>query len=316
MGTFSTPEAFVFNDGGSQNNMLATAAMMNGGGFGGGAWNNPIWALAFLGILGNGGFGGWGNGGNNAQLSQIQDTLNTNQGNTLLMNAIQGNATSIKELASLIGCNHNAVQMAINGVQSAICGVGNQVGMTSAQVINAINNGNMSLANTLQSCCCDIKTTVNTQGYENRIANLQQSQLIQNGFAQVGYAQRDQTCTIENAIKGLGTQMANQFANLETRALQDKLQASRDENTALKNQLSNEHQTAIFGQQIAQAVAPIVQAQNAMAKEVDDIKCKLPESVTIPYSPVVGVPSCVAYNAALYGLGGGFPFAQQGNVFS
>lgn len=282
MGTFTTPEAFVFNDGNSNNNALATAALMNGGGFGGG-YNSPFWALIILAFLRNGGL--WGNGENNSQLSQIQDTLNTNQGNQLIMSAIQGNATSIKELASLIGCNHNAVQTAINGVQSAICGVGNQVGMTSAQVINAINNGNMNLANTLQSCCCDIKTIVNTQGYENRIANLQQSQLIQNGFSQVGYASAEQTCAVKQAI------------NEQTLAVLNKLDAQEDarkdrEISALQAQLATVNARA----ERQAELAPITQKLN-------DIMCKQPNTLTIPYSPVTAVPNCVAWNAALYGNG-------------
>lgn len=291
MGTFSTPEAFVFNDGNSNNNALCAAAMMNGGGFGGGM-NNPFWAIVLLAFLRNGGL--WGNGENNSQLSQIQDTLNTNQGNQLIMSAIQGNATSIKELASLIGCNHNAVQTAINGVQSAICGVGNQVGMSSAQVINAINNGNMSLANTLQSCCCDIKTTVNTQGYENRIANLQQSQLIQNGFAQVGYASAEQTCAIK------------QNATDNTSRIIDKLDAIEDarkdrEIATLTAQLATVNARA----ERQAELAPITQKLN-------DIMCKQPNTVTVPYQPFVTVPNCVAWNT----LGAGvFGLQNNGGIF-
>lgn len=287
MGTYTTPEAFVFND---SNNALTTAAMLSGGMGGMNGMNSPFWALIILAFLRNGGL--WGNGENNAQLSQIQDTLNTNQGNQLIMSAIQGNATSIKELASLIGCNHNAVQTAINGVQAAICGVGNQVGMTSAQVINAINNGNMSLANTLQSCCCDIKTVVNQQGYENRIANLQQSQLIQNGFSQVGYASAEQTCAVKQAIAD------------QTLAVLNKLDAQEDarkdrEIASLQAQLATVNARA----ERQAELAPITQKLN-------DIMCKQPNTVTVPYQPFVTVPNCVAWNAALYG---GYPYANGGN---
>lgn len=89
--------------GGGNNveSMLLGSMMGNGGGFGGNGMNSPFWALIILAFLRN--WGGFGNGENNAQLSQIQDTLNTNQGNQLLMSAINGNATSIKELASAIG---------------------------------------------------------------------------------------------------------------------------------------------------------------------------------------------------------------------
>lgn len=288
MGTYSTPEAFVFNDGNSNNNLLPLMACMNGGGFGGG-YNSPLWAIILLAFLRNGGL--WGNDNNNSQLSQIQDTLNTNQGNQLIMSAIQGNATSIKELASLIGCNHNAVQTAINGVHSAICGVGNQVGMSSAQVINAINSGNMSLANTLQSCCCDIKTIVNTQGYENRIANLQQSQLIQNGFSQVGYASAEQTCAIK------------QNATDNTSRIIDKLDAIEDarkdrEIASLTAQLATVNARA----ERQADLAPIVQKLN-------DIQCRQPATVTLPYSCATAVPTSMLYGAGFFG----FPYANGGN---
>lgn len=282
-------KCYVFNDG--QNNALTTALLANGGNGMNGAWNNPIWALAFLGILGNGGFGGnWG-GGNNAQLSQIQDTLNTNQGNTLLMNAISGNATSIKELASSIGCDFNAVQSAINGVQSAICGVGNQLGMSSAQVINAINNGNMAIANQISQCCCDAKTETLKMGYENQINNLNQSNMITKGFGDI-------------------TNSLTQNNDANTRAVLAKMDAIEDSRKDREIATLTAQLATVNARAERQAeLAPIYQ-------QLNDIKCRQPETVTIPYSPVTGVPSCVAWNAMLYG---GYPyggFASQGNVFS
>lgn len=63
--------------------------------------------------------------------------------------------------------------------------------------------------------------------------------------------------------------------------------------------INNGQQTAIFGQMIQQATTPIYNAVNSLQKDIDGVKCKLPETATIPYSPVVGIPSCVA---AQYGL--------------
>ena len=70
--------------------------------------------------------------------------------------------------------------------------------------------------------------------------------------------------------------------------------------------INNGQQTAIFSQMIGQATAPIAAAVQNLQGDINGIKCKLPESVTIPYSPVVGVPTCVA---AQYGLGFGVPGA-------
>ena len=38
-------------------------------------------------------------------------------------------------------------------------------------------------------------------------------------------------------------------------------------------------------------------------KQLNDIACKQPNTLTIPYSPVTAVPNCVAWNAA-FGLNG------------
>lgn len=287
----TTPECYVF--GNENNSALTTAALMNNGGMGG-AWNNPIWALAFLGMFANGWGGGWGgNGGRyNDQLSTIQNQLNDNQNSTLLMDAIRGNGQAAKELATALNCDFNAVQGAINGVQAAICNVGNQVGMGNAQIINAINNGNMSLSNTLQSCCCDVKQLVTTQGYENRINNLQQSNMITKGFGDITNATQMQTSALA----------ANNDAN--TRSVLAKLDQMEDSRKDREiNALTAELATVKARAERAAELAPITQKLN-------DIMCKQPNTITIPYSPVVGVPQCVAWNTALYG---GYPYANGGN---
>lgn len=278
-------KTYVFPEGGNTGGLDPNLLLgMNGGGFGGGMWNNPIWALVFLAFLGNN-FGGWGNGGNNCQLSQIQDTLNTNQGNTLLMDAIKGNAGAIGQLAQTIGCNHNAVTAAINGVQSAICNLGSKNDMNAMQIVNAINSGNASLANQLSSCCCDIKTETLKMGYENQINNLQQSQLIQNGFAQVGFASAEQTC----AIKQNATDNTNRVI-----AKLDAIEDSRKDREIAS--LTAALTAATSRAERAAELAPVYQALN-------DIKCKQPQTVTLPYSCATAVPTSMVYGLAGYGYG-------------
>lgn len=292
--TICFPEGGTFGGNGMEGMLLGS--MMNGGMGGNGMWNNPIWAIVFLAALRNGGLFGNDGGGNgyHSQLSQIQDTLNTNQGNTLLMDAIKGNATSIGQLASTLNCNYNAVQGAINSVQGAICNLGNQYGMGNAQVINAINSGNMQMINTLQSCCCDVKQLVTTQGYENRINNLQQSQLIQNGFAQVGYANAEQTCSIkQNATDNTSRVLAKL----------DQIEDSRKDREIAS--LTAALTAATSRAERAAELAPI-------NKALADIQCRQPNVVTVPYQPFVTVPNCVAWNAGLYGAG---QFGLNGGIF-
>ena len=47
-------------------------------------------------------------------------------------------------------------------------------------------------------------------------------------------------------------------------------------------------------------------------KVINEIKCKQPNTVTVPYQPFVTVPSCVAWNAGLSALAGGYPYANGG----
>lgn len=263
--TFIIPEG----SNGLDPNLLLNGSMGNWG-------NNPLWALIFLAFIGRGGL--WGN--DNNQLNAIQEQLNTNHGQTLLMDAIKGNAGSIHELATTIGCNHNAVTAAVNGVQAAIANLGNQYGMGNAQVINAINNGNMTLANTLQSCCCDVKQLVTTQGYENRINNIEQSNMITKGFGDIAYATQSQTTALA----------ANNDAN--TRAVLAKLDQIEDsrkdrEISALTAALANA--TAKAERQAE--LAPLYDA-------IKDVQCKQPATVTLPYSCATAIPTSLAWQTA------------------
>lgn len=59
-------------------------------------------------------------------------------------------------------------------------------------------------------------------------------------------------------------------------------------------QLSQEHQTATFGNMISSATAPIVTKLNSLQSDVDGIKCKLPNTVSVPY------PQLSCYNPEIF----------------
>lgn len=198
------------------------AALMNGGM---NNWmNNPFIYLVFLMMFGRNGF--WGDGTqtgenfNSRQIAALQDTVNTNHNNNLVMSAMQDNQSAIRELAQTFNCDINSMQNAICGVKSAIEQVGGNVGFSSERVINAANLGNLNIIQQLKDCCCENKTTALTQGYENRIATLNQTNALQagqnsivnaiseartytntgleRGFASVAYETQKQTCDIVN----------------------------------------------------------------------------------------------------------------------
>lgn len=57
---------------------------------------------------------------------------------------------------------------------------------------------------------------------------------------------------------------------------------------------------------IGQATSPIVAAVNALQSDVNGIKCKLPETVTLPYSCATAVPTQAVFNGYALGTYAGF----------
>lgn len=255
-------------------------SMMNNGGFGGG---NFIWAIILLAVLRNGGI--LGNNDGNYNMGYISSQV---------AQGFSGNTNAISNLATSLNCTTGQIQQAIASIQSMIQNVGAQNNLSFAQTVNAIQAGDSNIISTLQSCCCDLKTTVNNQGYENRINNLQQSQLIQNGFSQLGYAAAEHTAAISGKIDQQTNLINDKFCQLEMREMQNKIDALRDENKTLKGVIDNRDQTAVIGSMIA-----------PLKSDIETMKCKLPQTFNVPYQPFTAIPNCVAYGMGLYGAGYG-----------
>lgn len=286
-------------------------AMKNNSGYGGeGGWFMWIIFLFFLMGWGNNGWGGFGNRGNGSCDAALGNLINSDANRDLFMQAIQGNANAISQLASNTNCSIGQVQQAINNVMTQVQQVGNQVGQSSLQVINAIQAGKADLAAQLANCCCENRLSIcqQTNTLQNSINSVNNS--VERGFSNIGFETQRQTCDITNTIKDSTAQIIAGQQAAEMRELHRDI-IERDRKIAEQAVvINNGQQTAIFGQMIQQATAPIAAAVGNVQKDVDCLKCKLPETTTIPYSPVVGVPTCVA---AQYGLGLGFGFNNLGN---
>lgn len=119
------------------------------------------------------------------------------------------------------------------------------------------------------------------------------------------YATQTQTCSLQNTIRDTGTANTNQIIAkldaMQNQALLDKIDALREKNSQQAVVINNAQQTAAFGQMIGQATSPIVAAVNALQSDVNGIKCKLPETVTLPYSCATAVPTQAVFNG--YALG-------------
>ena len=265
-------------------------ALMNGnGGFGG---QNGIWGVIYLAIVAsifgwnNGGFGGFGGRGGNGLPAELAG----NAGRELLMQAIQGNASAINQIASTLNCSSQQIE-------SALCNIQNSVGLTGTQIINAIQSGNSNIVNQLSSCCCNILQAVERQGAATQLQNCQNMNALTKTM-------NDNTLSLRDASLAQTQAILAKLDAAETRVLQDKLDAERQKSATLAAQLNNEHQTQTIMGSVAQQIAPLVAGIQALQGEVDGIKCKLPNTVSVPY-PQLQVYNPEVARAAAYGAAAG-----------
>jgi seryl-tRNA synthetase len=96
----------------------------------------------------------------------------------------------------------------------------------------------------------------------------------------------------------------DKLASMETRALQDKLDAVREKNSQLSGEISQLNQNQYIAGVVGQSMAPLNAQLAALNKEVDDIKCKLPNTVNVEYPNLVAVNATPYVNGGFYGNSG------------
>ena len=276
-----TPE----NNGGT---VPAWMAMNNGGLFGG----NNGWGGGILGFLlglffgnGWGGFGGFGGGwGGNSGAGFISNQIDNNAGRELLMNAINSNGeasrAAVQNLATMLGQDYNQVSAAVAAIQSGLSSLALQQAVSVPQVINAIQSGNSTLMSKLCDCCCENRLLTTQQGYESRIATIEQTN-------QLGSQADRNTRSITDAINAQTVAMNDQFCAAKERDLQSKIDTQSDIITQLRNQISNDKQTEAF-----------TAAFNSLNQKVTDLAARTPNTVPVTW------PNLAAVNTTPYVSGG------------
>lgn len=210
---------------------MAMAALMGGGGMGNGMWNNPliylVWTMFAGRMFGNNGFGN-GEGNNlQAQLDSLRTQMSDNHNSDLVMAGIRGNEGAIRELASTLNCDFNALQGAICDVRGGIDKLSGQVGYSAERVINAAQLGDCNIITAIKDCCCSQKELTQRMGYDTQLGlkdvsfNTERgfcalgrdlgerfdflNRSVERGFSAASYEQQKQTCDIINA-QNAGTQ--------------------------------------------------------------------------------------------------------------
>lgn len=292
---------FVFPDAASKAAGIdpgLLALMNNNGGFGG----NNAWWLIFLWMMWASNGNGWGNGGfgNNGYLA---NQIANNEGRDLLLQAINGRADALGQLAQITNSSVETVKSNLFTLQSAIQSVGSQVGMSGLEVINAIQAGNATLASQLASCCCENRLAIcnqtnalqSTMAANHAAATLQAAQA--EAADQLAVCQQTNTLSTQadrnansilGAIQAQNAMITDQFCQLKERELQNKIDTQSDIITQLRNQISNDNQTLQFNA-----------AFHALDDKIDAIAAKQPATTPVIY------PNLTAVNATPY-VGGNF----------
>lgn len=181
-------------------------ALMNGGS----NWqNNPFIYLVWM-MFANRMWGGDGNCAGNAQYTALQNQISDNQNANLVMDGIHGTTDAIRQLAANLNCDFNTLNSAICDVRSGIQQVAGQIGFSAERVINAVNMGDCNVIQAIQNCCCQTQQSILKMGYENQLANCNQTNVLSNaiqgvnvglerGFSAVAYETQKQTCDLLNA---------------------------------------------------------------------------------------------------------------------
>lgn len=236
----------------------------NNGSLGLGGWGGGILGFILGILLGNNGwFGGNGFGGGNAGgTAYLGNMISNDNGRDLLMQTITTNGEmsrlAISQLATTLNQDFNQVNSAVQTINNSLCSIANQQGLSTLQVVNAIQAGNTALANQLCQCCCDMRQQMAQNAAADQLAICQQTNTLLNKIDQVEDSRKDREIT---ALTAKVAQLESQ--NFTTGALQ-------------------------------QAVAPILGQLANLSNDVDSIKRCQPATITLPNNIYTAVPTLVA----------------------
>lgn len=254
----------------------------------GDGWGNGdggfLWILLVL-LLAGGAWGnGWGNrggaggatgGGAESVDRAIAQARADGLSDQVVIDAVQGNAAAISQLASTLNCDINAIQTVLCGMDKSIMQVANQVGLTSTQIINAVQSGNCQISQQIAQCCCSMEKLVLQNSHATQIATMEQTQTL-TGTMNAGFA------ALASKIDAETTAINNNFQSLRDYLTTEKIAGLQHTITQMENAANNANQTLAFRAALEAATIPI---QN----QVNLINSKIPPT-PVPTYPLPQYP--------------------------
>lgn len=170
-------------------------------------------------------------------------------------------------LSNTLNCDINAVQTALNTINTSVSQIACDTKLASCEVINAITSGNANLASQLANCCCQTQRSIDSvnlnltqMSADNKLSICQQTNTLQNaitgGFNNL-LTDNTNKFNVIGAKIDAQTQMINdKFCQLEMREMQNKIDTLRAEKSALELGLSQSAQTANIVNQLRPCPVP------------------------------------------------------------
>lgn len=245
-------------------------AMSNNNGMFGG--NNGFWWIFILLLFGFGGNYAWGNRGlnqaeTNADFARLAAMGDRNSNTELLMQAINGNKDAIVNLSNNLNCDVKSIENALCSIHSAVDKVAGEVGFSSERIINAVQAGDCAITKAISDCCCTTQRSIDSvnlnitkMGYENQLANCNQTNTLQNAITSGFNALMSDNASKFNILGtkiDAQTQIINdKFCQLEMREMQNKIDVLRDEKNALQSSALLQQQTQNIVNQVRPCPVP------------------------------------------------------------
>jgi hypothetical protein len=260
---------------------------------------NGGWLWIFLLILfgGNGNFfnRGAGQAVNDAAVTgaidaAIQKARADGLSDQVVIEAVKGNGNAIQQLATTLNVDLSTIKTALCSLDKGVSKLSGDIGMSTQQIINAIQSGNMQMGSQLASCCCEIRQQILTGSYDNRIQTIEQTN-------QLSEVMNRNTAMLSNKLDIQTAEMRSGFQGIKDYLCQEKIETLQHQVTQLENAASNAAQTGAINAYVEAAIRP-VQAQVAQLIN------------TVPARPIPAYMVNNPYGGGCSGTNGGYPYGS------
>ena len=269
------------NNGWDMATFLNTAMNRDDGMFGN---NSLLWLFIMILFFGVGGNGLWGNRTNTtatdvavgeAVQKAVAEARADGLSDQVIIDAVKGNGAAINQLATTLNCDINSIKNTLCALDKSISQIGNQLGMSTQQIINAVQAGNCEITRAIENCCCTTKQLITELSYGNRIQNMEQTNqlttLINAGVNQIGNRIDAQTLAMNAGFQGIKDYLTG-----------EKISALQLENSQLR-------QTNVIQAVVDAATTPIqTRVQEILAR--------------VPSAPVPAYPAPQYANGYAFGV--------------